>query len=259
VPASALFYVLIVAILLAAVIGLLSRSGSRGRRSSDELSPAQADRTMAMERPQSVEATIATGAVGGYAGAAATRVASPRVEEAPEPPLGAHKPLEPVADDELHPPLIDQVRGFASAPWAATSPAPRDVSTNTSDMSAPMPQVQAGATAAPTILAKGDDADPTEAAELAEEARERGDDGYVETFGNERDVEGPSSEYGPNSVLADGHGPAPDGWTIKGNADSMLFYLPNTPGYARSRADVWFRDEKAAVQAGFVRWDAHQR
>lgn len=39
----------------------------------------------------------------------------------------------------------------------------------------------------------------------------------------------------------------------------MLFHTDESPAYARSSADVWFRDEEAAVAAGFARWDAHRR
>jgi hypothetical protein len=99
----------------------------------------------------------------------------------------------------------------------------------------------------------------TEEAELREDARERGDGGYVETFGNERGDDGLSSDYGPGSVVNDGDGTAPEGWTVRGNADSMLFYTPSAPGYLRARADVWFRDEETAIRAGFVPWNAHHR
>ena len=53
----------------------------------------------------------------------------------------------------------------------------------------------------------------------------------------------------------DGSGPA--GWDIKGNANSMLFHSPASPWFARTRAEVWFRDEDAAKAAGFT--DARER
>ncbi|MEO7071264.1 MAG: hypothetical protein ABI131_12320 [Nostocoides sp.] len=61
--------------------------------------------------------------------------------------------------------------------------------------------------------------------------------------------------HGPGSAkpAADGSGPA--GWTVKGNEDSMLYHSPESPWYARTRAEVWFRDEPAAQAAGFTRWD----
>jgi hypothetical protein len=66
----------------------------------------------------------------------------------------------------------------------------------------------------------------------------RHDEGYVETLPT---------------------GAGPHGWTVKGNADSMLFYTADAPGYLRAAADVWFESEETATAAGFVRWDAHHR
>jgi hypothetical protein len=69
----------------------------------------------------------------------------------------------------------------------------------------------------------------------------------------------PASEYGPGSALPGPGGAAPPGWRVKGNADSLLFYTADAPGFARSVADVWFENEDAATAAGFTRWDAHHR
>src|SRR5699024_10790356 len=49
--------------------------------------------------------------------------------------------------------------------------------------------------------------------------------------------------YGPGSAAAAADGSGPEGWTIKGNAESMLFHTEQSPGYARTRAQVWFHDE----------------
>jgi hypothetical protein len=67
------------------------------------------------------------------------------------------------------------------------------------------------------------------------------------------------SEYGAGSALPGPRGTGPRGWAVKGNADSMLFYTAEAPGFARSAADVWFESEDAASAAGFTRWDAHHR
>ncbi len=169
-----------------------------------------------------------------------------------------------------------------------------------------------------------DEADRREQEELTEEADERHEDGYVETFGNERavldadgdaedeaepaltpeppltpepaaspepdltpepaetseseDLEEPAqpeeperperpmdtedvepSEYGPGSALPASDGSGPRGWSVKGNADSLLYHAHGSPGFGRVAADVWFVDEDAATAAGFIRWDAHRR
>ena len=66
-------------------------------------------------------------------------------------------------------------------------------------------------------------------------------------------------EYGSGSAVPGPTGIGPQGWTVKGNADSMLFYTTDAPSYLRSGADVWFESEEAALTAGFTRWNAHHR
>ncbi|MEO6957440.1 MAG: 50S ribosomal protein L4 [Antricoccus sp.] len=53
------------------------------------------------------------------------------------------------------------------------------------------------------------------------------------------------------------HGPladdaAPEGFDIKGNADSMLYHLPGTAFYDRTIAEVWFDSAQRAEAAGFA-------
>jgi hypothetical protein len=64
----------------------------------------------------------------------------------------------------------------------------------------------------------------------------------------------PPGPYGRGSAkpTADGSGPA--GWTVKGNEDSMLYHTPASPSYRQTIAEVWFKDEESAVQAGFTPW-----
>jgi hypothetical protein len=45
----------------------------------------------------------------------------------------------------------------------------------------------------------------------------------------------------------------PEGFTIKGNERSMKYHVPESAGYSRTVAEVWFNSEDAAQQAGFVR------
>jgi large subunit ribosomal protein L17 len=44
---------------------------------------------------------------------------------------------------------------------------------------------------------------------------------------------------------------APDGYPVKGNADSMKYHTPESPYYDRTVAEVWFADPDAAEAAGF--------
>ena len=61
--------------------------------------------------------------------------------------------------------------------------------------------------------------------------------------------------FGPGSASADATGSGPDGWTVKGNADSGLYHTPSSPSWKRMRAEVWFESESAAEAAGFKPWD----
>jgi hypothetical protein len=45
----------------------------------------------------------------------------------------------------------------------------------------------------------------------------------------------------------------PEGYVIKGNERSKKYHVPESGGYARTVAEVWFNSEEAAQQAGFVR------
>lgn len=60
--------------------------------------------------------------------------------------------------------------------------------------------------------------------------------------------------YGPGSADAVEHQGPPDGFTIKGNAQSMLFHTPDSPYYGRTKPEVWFRTEADAEQAGFTKY-----
>ncbi|WP_246956668.1 50S ribosomal protein L4 [Brachybacterium sp. Marseille-Q7125] len=60
------------------------------------------------------------------------------------------------------------------------------------------------------------------------------------------------SPYGEGSAAALADGSAPEGYTIKGNADSMKYHTEDSPWYGRTKAEVWFATEEAAQAAGFV-------
>ena len=65
----------------------------------------------------------------------------------------------------------------------------------------------------------------------------------------------PPGPYGKGSAKAGAGGSGPAGWTIKGNADSMLYHPPDSPAYDVTIAEVWFFDEETAKKAGFDKWD----
>jgi len=64
----------------------------------------------------------------------------------------------------------------------------------------------------------------------------------------------PPGRYGEGSAEAVAHQGPPDGFTIKGNAQSMLFHTPESPYYGRTKPEVWFRTEADAERAGFTKY-----
>ncbi|WP_414636158.1 50S ribosomal protein L17 [Actinophytocola sp.] len=67
----------------------------------------------------------------------------------------------------------------------------------------------------------------------------------------EESVSDDEHPYGQGSHAALEDGSQPEGFPIKGNADSMLYHLPDTEYYDRTVAEVWFATEEDAEQAGF--------
>jgi len=64
----------------------------------------------------------------------------------------------------------------------------------------------------------------------------------------------PYAPYGPGSARATPEGGGPSGWLVKGRSDTRLFYTPDDPAYYLTVAQVWFKDEQAAVRAAFTPW-----
>lgn len=69
----------------------------------------------------------------------------------------------------------------------------------------------------------------------------------------------PVGRYGEGSADAVPHQGPPDGFTIKGNAQSMLFHTPDSPYYGRTKPEVWFRTEADAERAGFTKYARRPR
>lgn len=146
-----------------------------------------------------------------------------------------------------------QARGDASAPDEAAADRSRD----------------ADATATPPVTASvpADDAAPAAGAvpaapvptAIAEPATGAGTS--VEPFGaaTATAVAEPGP-YGEGSVRALPDGSAPsDDYTIKGNADSMLYHTTRSPYFRRTKAEVWFRTESDAERGGFTAWNRRRK
>jgi len=59
--------------------------------------------------------------------------------------------------------------------------------------------------------------------------------------------------YGPGSAAPKEDGSAPDGFEIKGNADSMMYHEPDGQWYDQTIAEVYFRTADDAEKAGFTK------
>jgi hypothetical protein len=62
--------------------------------------------------------------------------------------------------------------------------------------------------------------------------------------------------YGEGSIRVTRRSAAPEGYTIKGDKDTMRYFTLESPQYASIEAEVWFANEASAQAAGFLRWDA---
>ncbi|MGC4193176.1 MAG: trigger factor [Thermomicrobiales bacterium] len=62
---------------------------------------------------------------------------------------------------------------------------------------------------------------------------------------------GPADTEGTDWAVAVEGEDAPNGWTVKGNADSGIYHTPESPAYENTVAEVWFPDAEAAERSGY--------
>ena len=103
-----------------------------------------------------------------------------------------------------------------------------------------------GRTIAEVWFATADDA---EAAGFARPESQQGDD--VPDAGDVTAEAVSVEPYGPGSYVALAGDVQPEGFPIKGNANSMLYHTPDSAFYDRTNAEVWFATEADAEAAGF--------
>ncbi len=63
--------------------------------------------------------------------------------------------------------------------------------------------------------------------------------------------EAASAELPEGAAAANEDGSAPEGYTVKGNADSNLYHEPDGQWYDQTVAEVWFKTAEDAEKAGF--------
>lgn len=98
----------------------------------------------------------------------------------------------------------------------------------------------------PAAVSAADSADSAESAASASSA-----DSAASPVEVEESASTETEPYGPGSHAALEDGSQPEGFDIKGNADSMLYHVPGSRFYDATVAEVWFATAEAAQAAGF--------
>ena len=140
---------------------------------------------------------------------------------------------------------------------AAAEPKPADDSADTSSAEAEEAAEAADEAAdkAFDAAAAAEEAAPgSEAADRALDAAEAAEEAADATAEAASDAPYGAGSHAP---LADPQ-EAPEGFPIKGNADSMLYHVPESSHYARTVAEVWFATPGDAEAAGFRLPDSQQ-
>jgi F-type H+-transporting ATPase subunit b len=57
----------------------------------------------------------------------------------------------------------------------------------------------------------------------------------------------------PGAIKAPADGSQPEGYIVKGNAESMIYHAPGGRWYDTTQAEYWFKSEEDAVAAGFTK------
>ena len=107
----------------------------------------------------------------------------------------------------------------------------------------------------PAKAAPGSEGDEVAAALAPAEARESEPAQSAEVLESAEVVEVEDSSadgpYGPGSAAPLEDGSAPEGFTVKGNVDSMMYHTTESRWYEQTVAEAWFVDAAAAEAAGF--------
>ncbi|AXJ11294.1 hypothetical protein [Arthrobacter sp. PM3] len=163
---------------------------------------------------------------GAHAGAGTEAAAAAVPVHHPE-YTGPHAPTLPGAESAAAERLDDAARPTAVTP-EAPAPAPESAAEFVPE-SAPLADAETLQTAASSAAAE------SSASHTAEPA------GHLAT----------DQPYGEGSAAPAADGSGPEGFTVKGNASSMIYHDETSPAYDETRAEVWFVSAAHAEAAGF--------
>lgn len=155
----------------------------------------------------------------------------------------------------------DRARRSAGSQRQAVAPATTAPATTAPATTAAAPTVGASAAGATTAPASGTDVEEAaeevsdralDVATAAPEGSDTQDKALDAAESAEESAATAEAPYGAGShAPLDDPQQAPEGFEVKGNADSMLYHVPGSPSYDRTVAEVWFAGADAAEAAGF--------
>jgi outer membrane biosynthesis protein TonB len=244
--------------LLAFLLGAVITWFLLARREQSQAKVAPAEQS---EEPAEEKAEELVGA--GVSAASTTHAAPPRRPE-PTEPIKPDEPVEPFDQEKPEPPAKPaKADRKARAAKTDTLAKPDTKAKAAKADTAAQPGTKAEAKAAPAKPDAEVDAAAKAPAQPLFSRRMDGerasaeptlfDDHEPEPAEAQDDVV-PAGRYGEGSADAVPHQGPPDGFTIKGNAQSMLFHTPDSPYYGRTKPEVWFRTEADAERAGFAKY-----
>ncbi|NUQ31899.1 MAG: 50S ribosomal protein L17 [Dermatophilaceae bacterium] len=92
-----------------------------------------------------------------------------------------------------------------------------------------------------------------EAKQAAADTKAAEDAEKVETIEATETTEAAAVELPEGAVAANEDGSAPEGYTVKGNADSGKYHEPDGQWYDQTIAEFWFKSAEDAEKAGFTK------
>lgn len=226
------------------------------RRGQSQAKAAAKEQTReAAEETEESQVLVGAGvAAAGTAAAAPPRRFEDPAERLPEEPVEAfdqtqHEESVAVDPERLPDPEPDPEESRAADPEPLPEPEPVEaVAVEPEDKPEPALAVQAKAVAAPAFSRRMDVENGNTVPTLFDDPQPAADEVQAETDAV------PPGRYGEGSAEAVPHQGPPDGFTIKGKVQSMLFHTPDSPYYGRTKPEVWFRAEADAERAGFSKY-----
>ena len=92
-----------------------------------------------------------------------------------------------------------------------------------------------------------------EAKQAAADTKAAEDAEKVDTIEATETTEAAAVELPEGAVAANEDGSAPEGYTVKGNADSGKYHEPDAQWYDQTIAEFWFKSAEDAEKAGFTK------